>query len=482
MDKSVYFLALTAGYTLLFFLLFLAVRRDYHPKVTIPLTAIFQLRVLAIFLLGLLSLFLMFFHTVPLDSSLFMILFIIILVAAQYYSLQSSMLRISVKSNKMMTFNEEIEKFLQIMDKNTNKLNFVREIEKFFQRILRVKHFVFFEITDDIQPFKLVWYNEVSFEQLKKIDMFAQDFYHLLKSNLTTVPISVKACPVDFRQFLQELHLEYMIPLVYQNSVQGVILVGFGNSRKEKPVPEEVWRMMSHQISPRLAILNVISKEVEVQKMADLGQMASQIAHDFKSFLTLIRMNISGDEMIERQVNYMSKLVKDLSEYTRVRSSEKMLADIHGIIDASLDTVQIPDNVKVEKNYSPEIPKTLLDPVQMQRVFINLIENSIRAMPDGGKIRINTRLIKSIASREKRWIYIEFMDEGQGIPEENLSRIFEPFYTTNKKKGGTGMGLAITKQIIKEHAGFIDVTSKPGKGTIFNIRIPATETQNQDEG
>jgi signal transduction histidine kinase len=74
--------------------------------------------------------------------------------------------------------------------------------------------------------------------------------------------------------------------------------------------------------------------------------------------------------------------------------------------------------------------------------------------------------------RRNTWMYIEILDEGKGIPEEFLEKIFDPFFTTRKNEGGNGLGLAIVKQIITRHKGFIDVTSKLNKGTIFNIRLP----------
>ena len=74
--------------------------------------------------------------------------------------------------------------------------------------------------------------------------------------------------------------------------------------------------------------------------------------------------------------------------------------------------------------------------------------------------------------RRNTWMYIEILDEGKGIPEEFLEKIFDPFFTTRKNEGGNGLGLAIVKQIIGRHKGFIDVTSKLSKGTIFNIRLP----------
>jgi signal transduction histidine kinase len=401
-----------------------------------------------------------------------LILIYIPAVTAIYYSLQTSFLRIEKNLNQPILLSQEIDHFIQTLDKTTNKTNFVRHIQKFFSDTLHIEEFAFYEVTDDIQPFKLLWYENIPFEKLKKIDLLAQELFSVIKNKAQETLINISDCPDELKDFLKDAGIQYILPLIYQENVIGVIFLNKIEDKNSVGLDVRGWNLLAHQIAPRLAMVNSIDREVEVQKMAELGVMASQIAHDFKSFLTLIKMSMPSDEMIDRQVSYMSKLVKDISDYARVRTSEKVLTDIHGIIDASLESVQIPDHVIVEKNYSKDIPQTMVDPIQIQRVFINLIENSIRAMPDGGKIRINTRLIKSIASAGKKWIYIEFMDEGKGIPEKDLAHIFEPFFTTYKKKGGTGMGLAIARQIIKRHKGFIDVTSKEGKGTILNIRLP----------
>ncbi|MCK6622587.1 MAG: ATP-binding protein [Calditrichia bacterium] len=111
----------------------------------------------------------------------------------------------------------------------------------------------------------------------------------------------------------------------------------------------------------------------------------------------------------------------------------------------------------------------------MRRAFLNLLQNSLRALrtQPNGRIKITTKELRPLSRfRRNPWVYIEILDEGIGIPEEYLERIFDPFFTTHKNEGGNGLGLAIVKQTITRHSGFIDVASKPGKGTVFNIRLP----------
>ena len=141
----------------------------------------------------------------------------------------------------------------------------------------------------------------------------------------------------------------------------------------------------------------------------------------------------------------------------------------------SLDLIELRPNIVIEKNYAESLPEINLDIDQIRRVFKNLIENSSRALKNinNKRLKITTRQLRPISKIQRNpWIYVEILDEGVGIPEEYLDKIFDPFFTTNKNEGGNGLGLAIVKQIITRHHGFIDVTSRPGKGTIFSIRLP----------
>jgi signal transduction histidine kinase len=110
---------------------------------------------------------------------------------------------------------------------------------------------------------------------------------------------------------------------------------------------------------------------------------------------------------------------------------------------------------------------------QLQQVFTNLILNAQQAMPNGGELRMTVEDIIDEKTQRPSGVKIEFADTGCGIPEEDLSRIFEPFFTTKQKEKGTGLGLAVSYQIVQEHKGSISVRSEVGKGTVFTIILPA---------
>jgi two-component system NtrC family sensor kinase len=105
------------------------------------------------------------------------------------------------------------------------------------------------------------------------------------------------------------------------------------------------------------------------------------------------------------------------------------------------------------------------DSTQIEQVLVNLFQNAIQAMPNGGKLHIRL-------NREEKGISLQVQDEGVGIPEENLPRIFDPFFTTKPEGVGTGLGLSVSYGIVTKHRGRIDVKSKLGNGSTFTIKLP----------
>jgi two-component system NtrC family sensor kinase len=126
--------------------------------------------------------------------------------------------------------------------------------------------------------------------------------------------------------------------------------------------------------------------------------------------------------------------------------------------------------VKVLTTLDPSLPPTGGDPVQLKELFLNILSNAGEAMPKGGTVTVSSRFLDGAA----RQIEVMIRDTGQGIPPENLDKIFMPFYTTKKIGQGTGLGLAIAYGIVKMHRGAIEVKSKVGEGTTFWVKLPAS--------
>lgn len=219
---------------------------------------------------------------------------------------------------------------------------------------------------------------------------------------------------------------------------------------------------------------------VQAAKLAAIGELASNVAHEINNPLTSIMgyaelikeetniSNIMKDvEIIEKESLRARDIVQQLLEFARKKPLEIKQFDINIMIRevVSLITVQIKDRrFKIKENYS-EIPMIMGDPNQLKQVFLNLITNAIDSLPEkGGDISISS-------GRRDMNIAVEISDNGQGIPKDILPRIFDPFFTTKREKG-TGLGLSITYKIIQSHKGSIDVKSEEGKGTRFTILLP----------
>jgi signal transduction histidine kinase len=131
------------------------------------------------------------------------------------------------------------------------------------------------------------------------------------------------------------------------------------------------------------------------------------------------------------------------------------------------------EEMKIEKKLFPSLPKTMIDPSSMEQAFLNIILNAQKAMPRGGTFTVSTAALprRKDDGKEVQEVRIIFEDTGVGIPEENLPKIFNPFFST--RSDGTGLGLSITKNIVEQHGGNIEVETQVQAGTKFIITLPA---------
>ena len=217
---------------------------------------------------------------------------------------------------------------------------------------------------------------------------------------------------------------------------------------------------------------------VKSERLAAIGELAGMIGHDLRNPLTGIKnstyfMKKKGTELppnqteemleiIDRCVDYSNRIINDLLDYSRElhlaleeQSPKKLLND-------SLLILNIPDKIRIINNLD-EASVFKVDPSKMKRVFINLVKNAVDAMPDGGKITVESQKVKE-------GLEISLSDTGAGISEEILPKLFIPLITT--KSQGMGFGLAICKRIVEAHGGTISVRTAKGEGTTFTIIIP----------
>jgi signal transduction histidine kinase len=222
---------------------------------------------------------------------------------------------------------------------------------------------------------------------------------------------------------------------------------------------------------------------IQTERFAAIGEAASHLSHEIKNPLMIMagfarqaQKSLPQDcpeqeklSIIVQEAQRLEKMLYEVRDFTRPRKVKKEPSEINKVIT---DTIKIFDNelkaskVDYKLDFEPNLPEVNIDKDQIKQVLINLIKNSLEAMPDGG--------VLTVASRsEDRSVRIQVQDTGQGIPLDKMKSIFSPFFTTKDK--GTGLGLAVTYKIIQDHGGDISVDSKPGHGAKFTFTIPIYE-------
>jgi signal transduction histidine kinase len=225
---------------------------------------------------------------------------------------------------------------------------------------------------------------------------------------------------------------------------------------------------------------------VQAAKLAAVGEMAAGIAHELNNPLTsvtgfaeLALESIPKDsemrkdlEIVMREAIRARDVVRRLLDFSRQSESTRTRASLNDIIG---DVVALSrhlihtSGVELILELEQELPWVFMDANQMKQVLLNLVHNALQAMPAGGEMKILTRS-SSRAGRE--WVTVSVSDTGVGIPREDQTRIFEPFYTTKGDRGGTGLGLSVTYGIVTDHGGQIEVESQLGAGAKFSVWLP----------
>jgi signal transduction histidine kinase len=250
---------------------------------------------------------------------------------------------------------------------------------------------------------------------------------------------------------------------------------------KERAIAEA--RGKSVELEQRVNELHKVNSELQelksIEKFASTGRIARTIAHEVRNPLTNISLaseqlkELTGQsedalmfhDMISRNSNRINQLVSDLLSSTRFAQLEYSRASINQVLDESLDLAKDRlelNNIKVEKDYERGLEEIYVDPEKIRLAFLNLIVNAIEAMVKGEGI-LHIRTYKNNAGK----CVVEVRDNGSGMEEETVQKLFEPYFTSKAK--GNGLGLTNTQNIILNHRGTIQVSSKPGKGTTFSV-------------
>ena len=215
------------------------------------------------------------------------------------------------------------------------------------------------------------------------------------------------------------------------------------------------------------------------ERLAVLGELAGSVAHEIRNPLGVIRnssyflkltqrgkIDAKGYEhleLIEREVDQTNRIIAEMLDYARDRPAQTRPMEVRSAIGRALELVQIPDEVHLERQCADGSPRVEADPDQVERLLANLIQNAVQAMPEGGRLEVGCQGVGE-------QVVIHVRDQGVGIPEEDLEKIFEPLFTT--KANGIGLGLALCQRYALLNGGRLECESQLGEGTEFRLLLP----------
>lgn len=222
----------------------------------------------------------------------------------------------------------------------------------------------------------------------------------------------------------------------------------------------------------------------QTEKMVSIGRLASGVAHEINnplSGITLCFKNLTESNLehskreqligtINDGLQKIKDIIEQLLDFSRMAVTKKKPVDVNKLINklmVLLGYSASKKNIRIVNDLSDDIPEILMDENKMTQVFLNIMLNALQAMDGGGVLTIKT-------AKDDRFCVVSISDIGYGIPPEILPNIFDPFFTTKGVGEGTGLGLSVSKGIVEQHGGIIEVLSEVGVGTTFRVKLPLT--------
>jgi signal transduction histidine kinase len=292
------------------------------------------------------------------------------------------------------------------------------------------------------------------------------------------------------------LEAEVSIPLIWKEELIGMINLSH-KFTKDIYSREDIELLSTLANQTAIAIENARLYEDlkrsksyirRADRLASLGTLTAGLAHEIRNPLVAIKTlthllpeRLDDEEFRNKflqiasgEVDRISSLVTELLDFARPSDPKLEMENINIILDGMILLVSTETNKKqinLIKNYVSNLPFAQIDREQIKQVFLNILLNAIEATPEKGKITVKTQPFMKPSGEP--YVQIEFTDTGCGIPSDQLEEIFNPFYTT--KITGSGLGLSISNQIVRDHRGYIDVESQLGKGSSFFINLPVNQ-------
>jgi two-component system, NtrC family, sensor kinase len=295
-------------------------------------------------------------------------------------------------------------------------------------------------------------------------------------------------------QMMTRIGAETSIPLIAKQRLIGLINLGMKGDKKMY-THEDLELLTTLANSATIAIENAQLYEnlkntqkvmLRADRLASLGTLAAGLAHEIrnplvaiKTFTQLLPERFDDEEfrnyftsVAAGEIDRISTLVTELLEFSRPSGPFFQQENLNDVLDKMITLIKTEakqKEVTIETVLAEDLPTITIDKEQIKQVIINILLNAIQHTPEKGSIVVTTRSVAKM-NGGPGFVQVEISDTGVGIPDEELEKIFTPFYTTRAK--GSGLGLAISHQIIQEHEGTIDVRSAMQKGTTFTINLP----------
>lgn len=226
--------------------------------------------------------------------------------------------------------------------------------------------------------------------------------------------------------------------------------------------------------------LRLKERLAHAERLSSLGEMAAGISHEIRNPLGIIRSSAellkkktakidpqnTFPDIIVEEANRLNSIITDFFNYAKPRNPNIAPCRVEEIINKNLTFLEAQNKEKgyiIKKNYQDSLPEIMADSAMLYQSFLNILLNAMQSMPDGGRILVE------VSSNDHR-VTVHFDDDGQGIPPENMNKIWDPFFTT--KEQGTGLGLGIVKNIVESHGGSIQIANRPVRGARVTVELP----------
>ncbi|TAK45328.1 MAG: sensor histidine kinase [Betaproteobacteria bacterium] len=261
---------------------------------------------------------------------------------------------------------------------------------------------------------------------------------------------------------------------------------------------------LERRVEERTRALRVAEAEaVRGEKLASVGLLAAGIAHELNNpltgiltFTSLLRKNLPDGsaeaedlDLVIKETRRCAAIIRRLLDFAREKAPERNFADLNRLIEGTVHIVEQPaqlQDIEIRLELDPALPQVWADTNMIEQVVMNMLVNAQHAIGQKGRITIRTRRAPepkspAVGAAAVPMAEIAIADTGCGIPEKNLKRIFDPFFTSKEVGKGTGLGLSVSHGIVEAHGGLIEVESRVGEGSTFRVFLPLAPAEAQQE-